>query len=215
MTLLWLPSHENSRGAWKLGCAFLPLLPPDVLLPLEISLTSSRDRYPCHFITAPQTSGCISLAIRGSPYLLDFKLASLPLRARWGGYCEKTTCRRKFASCGSIPQSWGPRPGTPRNDGLNPTSRFVATVVPGPECGQCGLRSTQAVWNSLYVLMAACFVHPGQKEQSELMELVELLTALLCSFLFGLLIEWVLLQGLFKLIGTELQEPIPSRNLVK
>ena len=44
------------------------------------------------------------------------------------------------------------------------------------------------------------------------MEFVESLTALLGSFLFGLLIEWVLLRGLFKLIGKQSQEPIPVRD---
>jgi hypothetical protein len=44
------------------------------------------------------------------------------------------------------------------------------------------------------------------------MELVESLTALLCSFLFGLLIEWVLLRCLFKLIGKQPTEPISAHN---
>jgi hypothetical protein len=47
------------------------------------------------------------------------------------------------------------------------------------------------------------------------MEFVESLTALLCSFLFGLLIELLLLRALFKLIGKRPQEQIPVRNIAK
>jgi len=44
------------------------------------------------------------------------------------------------------------------------------------------------------------------------MEFVESLTALLCSFLFGLLLEWVFLRGLFKLIGKRPVETIPAHK---
>ena len=44
------------------------------------------------------------------------------------------------------------------------------------------------------------------------MEFVESLTALLCSFLSGLLVEWVLLRGLFKLMGKQTEQPIPARD---
>ena len=45
-----------------------------------------------------------------------------------------------------------------------------------------------------------------------LMIFVESLTALLCSFLLGLVLEWVLLRGLFKLIEKHPPEPISARN---
>jgi hypothetical protein len=44
------------------------------------------------------------------------------------------------------------------------------------------------------------------------MEFVESLTALLCSFLFGLVVEWALLRGLFKLIEKHSPEPISARS---
>jgi len=47
------------------------------------------------------------------------------------------------------------------------------------------------------------------------MEFVESLTTLLCSFLFGLFIELLLLRALFKLLGKQPQEQIPVRNIVK
>jgi len=47
------------------------------------------------------------------------------------------------------------------------------------------------------------------------MEFVESLTTLLSSFLLGLLLEWVLLRGLFKLIGKQPQETLSAREIVK
>jgi hypothetical protein len=44
----------------------------------------------------------------------------------------------------------------------------------------------------------------------EFVEFVEMLTALLLSFLWGLLIEWLLLHGLFKLIAKQAPEEMPS-----
>lgn len=42
------------------------------------------------------------------------------------------------------------------------------------------------------------------------MEFVESLIALLCSFLFGLLIEWVFLRGLFKLMAKQPPKRMPA-----
>jgi hypothetical protein len=63
---------------------------------------------------------------------------------------------------------------------------------------------------SVWMLVADHFVLPGGR--GETMQFVESLTALMGSFLVGLLIEWVLLRGLVKLIGKQSPGPNPVRD---
>ena len=87
----------------------------------------------------------------------------------------------------------------------------MATVVPSLHAGRCAPRSLGAAGPFILRLDSNCrSSRTSRRSLGLLMEFVGSLLALLFSFLCGLLVEWLLLQGLFRLMARQPLERIPG-----